>query len=168
MSGKVNRNNQKGTSMAEFAVVALVFFMIIFGIIEFGRLLYTHNALTDAARRGARYAVLHRQVPALGEPDPITCVKNVAIYGETNINPTTCAPTGPPLINGLTATNVVVEYQGLSPDPYGMNIGTATVTIQNYNFILSIPLLRRTLVMPAYRTTLTAESAGMIPPNIGP
>ena len=168
MSGKVNRNNEKGTSMAEFAVVALVFFMIIFGIIEFGRLLYTHNALTDAARRGARYAVLHGSVAGPGQPDPATCVKNVAIYGETNINPTTCAATGPPLINGLTATNVVVEYQGLSPDPYGMNIGTATVTIQNYNFNLSIPLFRRTLVMPAYRTTLTAESAGMIPANIGP
>jgi hypothetical protein len=170
MSSKVNRNDQKGTSMAEFSVVALVFFMIIFGIIEFGRLLYTHNALTDAARRGARYAVLHRQVANLGEPDPITCVKNVMIYGETNIDAATCDPLAgqSPLINGLGTTNIVVTYQGLSPFAYGTNVGTAKVTIQNYNFNLSIPLLRRTLAMPAYTTTLTAESAGLIPPNIGP
>lgn len=141
--------------MAEFAVVALVFFMIIFGIIEFGRLLYTHNALTDAARRGARYAVLH--------PENAPCVTNVIIYGETNINPTTCDPTGPPLINGLTTANVVVVYQ----NGYGMNLGTATVTIRDYTFNLSIPLLRRTLTMPAYTTTLTGESAGITPANIG-
>src|ERR1044072_6821398 len=54
-----NQTGGRGTAMAEFVVIAAVFFMIVFGIIEFGRLLYTHNALTDAARRGARYAVLH-------------------------------------------------------------------------------------------------------------
>src|SRR5688572_31322715 len=51
-----DRQNERGTSVAEFAVVALLFFTLIFGIIEFGRLLYTHNALTDATRRGARCA----------------------------------------------------------------------------------------------------------------
>lgn len=158
MREKTFNKNEKGGTMAEFAVVALVFFMIIFGIIEFGRLLYTHNALTDATRRGARYAVLH--------PSTSTCVPNVVIYGETNIDPTTCAPTGPPLINGLTDTNIVVTYQGSAPFAYGMNLGTATVTIQNYNFNLSIPLLQRTLTMPAYTTTLTAESAGFVPPDI--
>ena len=47
------RKREEGTTMAEFAVISALFFMIIFAIIEFGRLLYTHNALTDAARRGA-------------------------------------------------------------------------------------------------------------------
>jgi hypothetical protein len=47
-----------------------------------------------------------------------------------------------------------------------MNIGTATVKIQNYTFNLSIPLINRTLTMPAYTTTLPAESAGVIPPDI--
>lgn len=149
--------------MAEFAVVALIFLMIVFGIIEFGRLLYTHNALTDAARRGARYAVLR--------PANHPCVVNAVIYGETNINATTCAPIPgdrPPLINRLGPGNVVVTYAGMDPFAYGMNIGTATVTIKDYDFFLSIPLFRRTLRMPSYRTTLTAESAGDVPPNIGP
>lgn len=149
--------------MAEFAVVALIFLMIIFGIIEFGRLLYTHNALTDAARRGARYAVLR--------PVNHSCVVPAVLYGETNINPTTCAPIPvdrPPLINGLGPGNVAVTYAGASGFGYGMNNGSATVTIQNYDFILSIPLLTRTLRMPAYRTTLPAESAGTEPDPIGP
>lgn len=150
-----NRTGERGTTMAEFAIIAVVFFMIIFGIIEFGRLFYTHNALTDAARRGARYAVLHKK-------SDIDCVKKVVVFGETNVNPTTCVETGLPLINGLTTTNVIVTY---APD-YGMNLGTATVEITNYTFNLSIPFARQTLRMPRYATTLTGESAGEMPTPI--
>lgn len=150
-----NRTGERGATMAEFAIISVVFFMIIFGIIEFGRLFYTHNALTDAARRGARYAVLHDKVD-------IACVKKVVVFGEANMNPNTCVETGPPLINGLTTTNVIVTYT----DTYGTNLGTATVEITNYTFNLSIPFARQTLAMPKYLTTLTAESAGEIPTPI--
>ena len=155
---RICNQNQKGSSVAEFAIVAGLFFMLIFAVIEFGRLLYTHNALTDAARRGARYAVLHAQ--------NTTCVKNVVVYGETHINPATCAPTGPALINGLGPNNVTVTYAGSGSDPFDMNRGIATVSITAYTFNLSIPFFKQTLTMPPYTTTLTAESAGRIPPDI--
>jgi len=148
--------NQRGSTVAEFAIVSGLFFMIIFGIIEFGRLLYTHNALTDAARRGARYAVLHSR--------NVTCVQNVVIFGETHVTGANCTPTGPALVNGLTSGNVVVVYD--PPTDFDMNNGTATVKIQNYRFNLSIPFFRKTLTMPAYTTTLTAESAGREPADI--
>ena len=177
MIGKGFRQDERGTSIAEFAIVAGVFFMIIFGIIEFGRLLYTHNALTDAARRGARYAVIHETevgVATDGSPQIAKCVKNVVIYGETHITAYPgCDPTGPPLINGIQTATIETEYNGVdldgdpdSPNPYGMNLGTATVTIKNFTFNLSIPFLGRPLTMPAYTTTLTAESAGFEPPDI--
>src|SRR6185436_5393526 len=75
MSRRVSNHGERGSTMAEFAVVALVFFTMIVGIIEFGRLLYTHNALTDATRRGARYAVLHSSAST-------ACVERVVVYGE--------------------------------------------------------------------------------------
>ena len=157
---------QRGATVAEFAVVASVFFMMVFGIIEFGRLMYTHNALTDAARRGARYAALH--------PESLTCVKNVTVYGEKHIDPVTCAPMGPPLISNLSDANVRVTYVGadLDDDPstpqtdYGMNLGTATVKIENFTFDLSVPLFQFRVNMPTYTTTLTAESAGLEPAPI--
>lgn len=153
--------------MAEFVLISGVFFMIIFGIIEFGRLFYIHNALTDAARRGARYAALHKEVDK-------ACVKNIVVYGESNVD-AKCAPTGPALINGLDPnTQVTVTYEGADadndpktdPTDYGMNLGTVTVEITNYTFNLAIPFLPatwRTLTMPNYVTTLTAESAGEEP-----
>ena len=161
--------------MAEFAVVALFFFMLLFGIIEFGRLLYTINALTDAARRGARYAVIHRAEvaqDALAHTNA-KCVNNVVKYGESHISayPNCDPPAGQPtLINGISSATISVTYTGAdldgdpdSPNPYGANLGTATVTITNYQFNLSIPLLHRTLTLPAYTTTLPAESAGYEP-----
>ena len=146
--------------MAEFTIVAGLFFTMLIGIIEFSRLLYTHNALTDAARRGARYAALHAK--------DAPCVANVVAYGEANIDPATCTPNGSPLINGLTEANVNVVWQGadLDNDPstpptgYGTNLGTATVTITNCQFNLSIPFFHQTLTMPAYTSTATAEAAG--------
>src|ERR1041385_1754411 len=88
----LRRNSEKGTTMAEFAIISVVFFMIIFAIIEFGRLFYIHSALTDAARRGARYGALHGG-------DKGTCTQRVVIYGEENVNPDTCAASGTPLIS---------------------------------------------------------------------
>jgi|RhiMethySRZTD1v2_1073278.scaffolds.fasta_scaffold233027_3 Flp pilus assembly protein TadG len=169
---RLSNTNERGTTMAEFALISAVFFMIIFGIIEFGRLLYTHNALTDATRRGARYAALHKEA-TVGN-GKLLCVKNVVIYGESNVNSGTCAATGNPLINGLTAANVSVTYVGADTDndpntpatSYGSNLGTVTVTITNYTFNLSIPFARQTLTMPPYTTTLTAESAGEEPSPI--
>jgi hypothetical protein len=144
----------KGSSIAEFAVVAGVFFMIIIGIIEFGRLFHTHNALTDATRRGARFAVLRQQ--------DVACVKNAVVYGETHLDANCTPVTGAsPLIHGLSVSHVSVSY-----DAFELNKGTATVSITGYTFTLGIPFLHRNLAMPSYAATLTAESAGIKPPNI--
>ena len=153
MLRKVFSKGEAGTTMAEFAVIAGLFFMMTLAIIEFGRLLYTHNALTDAARRGARYAVVHKAAD-------IACVKNVVVYGETHVDPDTCAATGSALIKGLTTSNITVTYAGVGASAYGPNVGTVTVSITSYTFTLSIPFASKTLTMPAYTSTLTAESAG--------
>jgi Flp pilus assembly protein TadG len=164
-----HRQNERGTTVAEFAVVALLFFVIIFGIIEFGRLLYTHNALTDATRRGARFAALHA-----GETEADkTAVKNEVVYGANATYDVDGNPTSSPLINGLSTTMVEVEFLGVPMDAegermtaYGTNLGTATVKIEGYEFNLLIPVVGRQLTLPPYSTTLTAESAGETPANI--
>ena len=157
--------------MVEFAMVAGVFFMILISVIEFSRLLYTHNALTDAARRGARYAAIHKQAD-------LDCVRNVIIYGEGHIDKgNACAPTGPPLVNHIDTATINIVYQGadIDNDPadvtpidtaYGTNLGTVTVTIENYHFTMLIPYVNLQLTMPNYTTTLTAESAGEEPADI--
>ena len=49
---------QSGAAMVEFAIVAVVFFSLLLGIMDFGRMLFTWNAAAEATRWGARIAVV--------------------------------------------------------------------------------------------------------------
>ena len=44
----------RGAAAVEFALVAGMFFMLIFGALEFARVLYIHNTLQEVTRRAAR------------------------------------------------------------------------------------------------------------------
>jgi len=153
-AGKLRRD-ERGSAVVEFAIGAAVFLTATFGVLEFSRLLWTHNALSDAARRAARYAVNHASTDE-------TAVKNVAVYG----NP---EGEGNALVTGLQPENVTVAYTN-SPVTgiFGYPGGSVAVGIDNYQFRFVVPFLTRTLTLPDYTTTLPAESSGMIPPDVTP
>ncbi|HYY56182.1 MAG TPA: TadE/TadG family type IV pilus assembly protein [Pyrinomonadaceae bacterium] len=144
---KVSRKSERGTTLLEFAIGATVFLTVMFAVLEFGRALYVHNALSDATRRGARYAVVHSQAD-------IENVKMMAVYGTT-------AGGTQPLVDHLTTDNVFVKYSE-APNAFGVNKGTVSVQIQNYDFNFSIPLVGGKITMPKYTTTLTGENAGVV------
>ena len=52
------RRNRRGAAAVEFAMVAPLFFLLVFGMIEFGRMVMIQQILTNASREGARVAVL--------------------------------------------------------------------------------------------------------------
>jgi Flp pilus assembly protein TadG len=49
---------QRGAAAVEFAVVAPIFVLLLFGMIEYGRMVMVQQMLTNATREGARRAVL--------------------------------------------------------------------------------------------------------------
>jgi len=149
-----SNNKQRGAALFEFAIVATVFLTMLFGVIEFGRFFWTHNALRDAARRGARYATI-RKDDAAG----IQAVKYMVVYGDPNANPATAMPVAP----GLTANNVAVEYQNYN----GVQLSArASVSIVNYQFQFALPFVGATTTMPSYRTSLPGESVGYVPCDV--
>jgi Flp pilus assembly protein TadG len=147
--GKRDRRGERGAALVEFAIGATVFLTVMFGVIEFGLLLWTHNALTDAARRGARYAVTHPQ-------SQMSDVQNVVIYGDAV--PATGAK---PMVANLSPANVAVAYNSFS-----VGAGRVTVSIENYDYNFVVPLVGLKVRLPRYQTTLTGESAGYTPPPI--
>jgi len=154
MTHNIFANKQRGAALFEFAIVATVFFTMLFGVIEFGRFFWTHNALRDAARRGARYATI-RKNDAAG----IQAVKYMVVYGDPNANPATATPVAP----GLTSSNVAVEYQNYN----GILLSSrASVSIVNYQFQFALPFVGATTTMPAYRTSLPGESVGFVPCDV--
>jgi Flp pilus assembly protein TadG len=56
---KIQRSVRRAASLVEFAVVAQIFFMLLFGIVEYSRFLFTIQMVNNAAREGARYAVVN-------------------------------------------------------------------------------------------------------------
>ena len=141
------KQDETGATLVEYAISATVFIMAIFAVLEFGRALWAHNALTDAARRGARYAVLH-----LPDTDEDANIRNLVVYG--NVDGGT-----QPLLPGLSTANVQV----IRTSDFSVNSGTATVSITGYEFQFVLPMLPKKITMPSYSTTLTGESAGLIP-----
>jgi Flp pilus assembly protein TadG len=144
---KLFKSNECGGTLVEFSIALTVFLTAMFGVIEFGRAIWTHNALTDAARRGARYAVLHKA-------DDIDKVKNVVVYGDEKGG-------GTPILPNLSATNVDVTYS-----QFALNKGTVSVKITNYQFQFVVPIVGTTITMPNYTTTLPGESVGWIPDQL--
>ncbi|HEV8186675.1 MAG TPA: TadE/TadG family type IV pilus assembly protein [Pyrinomonadaceae bacterium] len=138
--------SERGATLVEFSIAVTVLLTSMFAVVEFGRALWTHNALTDAARRGARYATLHT-------PADVANVKNVVVYGDE-------AGGTQPVVPNLSAANVTVTYTDI-----GVNKGTVSVGITGYQFQFVVPLIGTTINMPAYSTTLTGESVGVLPAN---
>ena len=141
--------NERGATLLEFAIGASVFCIAMFGVLEYGRVMWTHNALSDAARRGARYAVAHTEAD-------IADAQRMAVYGTTDPAATS------PMVSGLTPGMVKVTHSS------GFNVGEGTVTVKidAYDFKFVVPLVGTTIRMPEYATTLTGESAGKVPPTL--
>jgi Flp pilus assembly protein TadG len=58
-AGKMSlTNRRRGVVAVEMAFIAPLFFLLVFGLVEFARMVMVHDALTDAARIGCRKAVL--------------------------------------------------------------------------------------------------------------
>ena len=52
------RHREDGAAAVEFALVAMLFFTLIFGAIQFGYTFFEYISVTHAAREGARWAAL--------------------------------------------------------------------------------------------------------------
>lgn len=65
---------RSGAAVVEMAFVLPVLVMFIFGIFEYGRFVFTYTTATNAARDGARYAVVHTQDKV--KADVVTVVTN--------------------------------------------------------------------------------------------
>ena len=60
---KTNRVRQfaseAGDTMVEFSLVAVMFIVVLLGVVEMGRMLLVYTTLAQSARAGARYAIVH-------------------------------------------------------------------------------------------------------------
>ncbi len=62
------RRNRRGTAAVEFALVAPVFFLLVFGMIEYGRMVMVQQVITNASREGRASAFWTAKRPPMLAP----------------------------------------------------------------------------------------------------
>jgi Flp pilus assembly protein TadG len=50
---------ERGQSLVEFSLAAMIFMVVILGVVEVGRAVWSYNTLANATREGSRYAMVH-------------------------------------------------------------------------------------------------------------
>jgi len=163
MKRHTKNHSERGTATVEFALTAAFFLMTIMAIISGGHLFFTHNALVESTRRGARYAASQCKPNLAGCTDSatsLTRIQYMVLYGTPTAGTT-------PLVYNLQASNVIVTYStntapaGDPPNDFGVARGTVSVKIQNYDYTFGVGGI--VIHMPQYQTTVMGESAGFIP-----
>lgn len=149
----MKRQRMRGVYVVEFAVVGLLLFILLFGALEMGRLLFTVNTLNESVRRGARLAV----VCNIQDPE----ILRKAVFANTSSTVST-------LIGNLDTTDLVLRYfdqngaQITDPSPSGgfSRIRFVQVSIENFPFHLMIPVLGGDILLQPFRALLPRESLG--------
>jgi len=101
--------SEQGSAIVEFALILPILLLILFGIINFGILMYNQAVITNAAREGARWAAIHSSV----------------VYGNTCTNSYSVGPIDPCQVAFSYATSVLVSF--------GPNALTVTSSALNFN-----------------------------------
>ena len=133
------RRRERGQSLVEGTLVMLVFFAMMFGVIDCGQVLVSHQALVERVRSAARWGVVH---PWDGTGEQIA---NLILYNQPDEPHTTTDG-----YLGLTRANVQVRYQ--PPVPSRPDDEILSVAIVNYQYHFMSPWIAGTFVNP--RTVL--------------
>jgi Flp pilus assembly protein TadG len=128
------RKSQRGAAQIEFALSILLVCILIFSIIEMMSIVYTYAVLSDAAKEGVRYAIVHgsnSSSPCGPTSNPPAVVNTVTDYAKLSLHdisaisvavtylPDTAGGTATNKPPNLVAVNVTYSYIPYIPLPWG-------------------------------------------------
>lgn len=122
------RKQRQGAAAVEFAVVAPVFFLLVFGMIEYGRMVMVQQIIVNSAREGCRAAVLDGSTTAGVKTQAITAMAagNITIT-TTNVTVSPDPPSNAAFGDPVTVT-VTVPFNQVSWLPSPMYLGGKSMT----------------------------------------
>ena len=117
---------QDGASTAEFAIVFPLFFLLLFGILEFARLFWAVNTLQFVVSEGTRYVT----ISPTGKPTAGNCATSLVTY-QSSVQAYLQRQLATYLSSG--APSVTASNCTASPATVTVNIAVS----YNFNFMLS-------------------------------
>jgi Flp pilus assembly protein TadG len=132
-SGSRKRSDRRGAAVVEFALIAPIFFAAVLGIIEFGRMMMVQEILVNAAREGARAAIMPGETDSqvTSVVSNYMSVSGISGYTET-LSPTlsTSPATGTALTLTVSVPCQTVSWLGGSTWFNGKTISSSVVMIK--------------------------------------
>jgi hypothetical protein len=134
------RTRSRGQALVEFALIFPVFMLILFGLFDVGRAVFAYTAITNAAREGARLAIVNQDEPSIGtqidEQVTTTATAHCIFFIEPTSSFNTCdkgtdtpadACAAPPTVGCIAHVEVWTDYTPITPLISNI-IGTLTLT----------------------------------------
>ena len=120
------RKRRRGAAAVEFAVVAPIFLLLVFGMIEYGRMVMVQQVLTNASREGARRAVLDGST----NQDVVDVVDQYLNSGSIDGANITVTPTNPEdaAFGDPVTVSVDIQFSQVSWLPSPMYLGGRTLS----------------------------------------
>lgn len=159
-----------GSSMVEMAIVVVLFFGLVFAIIEFAMAVFYANRLIEATRAGARFAVVSS--PLVGDLDTFTCATLPSDYTACDSGNAACTALGAVMgaVVDVPLERIMYRYRcteigGASVAPvYSVSIKVSGMKYQPILpnlFVISNPDSKMgstfEIDMPEFETTRTSE-----------
>jgi hypothetical protein len=118
--GRRVRRREHGQTMVEFALALPLFFVLIFGLIDLGRAVYAYNTISNAARVGARAAIVDQTTGTIQSLAAQEAVGLGIEPGDVDVhfgNPDTPELPDPacPLLNCVAVVRVPYEFRASFP-----------------------------------------------------
>jgi len=123
-----------GQSLVEFALVFPVLIIMLIAIFDFGRLVFAYNAITNAAREGARVGIINQtesgiqdEVINQGTSLGLVAADVVVTYVKSDAPTQPCPDDPPTSLECLVVVTVSYDWQAITP-VIGNIVGPITVT----------------------------------------
>jgi hypothetical protein len=177
----MNRRRSRGQALVEFAVVLPVFLVAVLAIFDLGRVIWARNTLENAAREGARYAIVHGD--SNGQTCPVGPAEGKWVdLGAVPLSPatwTTCPYPACPLTK--RAGSICSNYPALGSPSYNFrqsvydaarkyvigSSGTVTVSVcYGTNCTGNTDVTPTTTVRSTPVTVTVSSSMGLIVPSL--
>ena len=123
---RLYRKQRRAAAVVEFAIVAPLFFLLVFGMIEYGRMVMVQQVITNASREGARRAVLDGATASEVQTEVDDFLSQSSISGATvTIDPAdpSSAGYGDPI-----TVSVAIGFDDVSWLPSPMYLGGQNMT----------------------------------------
>jgi len=138
-------SRDRGSVAVEFALLLPVLLLIIFGVIDFGRMINVQITLTQAAREGARLASLGYSTSA---------VQARAQSAATDLSPVTVTVGNVP---GVPATSPVC------PAGAGMGVDAVVQTSYDFSFVTPVGAFAAMFGSASFGSAVTITATGEYP-----